>query len=305
MSLKLSVDESQEVSESVLSFAEFLIEIDAHFKHVIFELLKWDPKEVKISWGANNVVMQFRHQDQRYLFRVPKHGPFQLKAVHLANSYFKSLNFFPKIIYFDHKCIIEEYIEGEHLHTGQPVHFENLARALAQMHCIPIEGYGPLVYRGQGEFENPDQLVGPKLYHRFNRCVELGYLKGDLPVFERLFFDWYEAYSEMPRVICHGDLWDSNAFCLKNGEVKLIDWESVGAYPFYQDLKMLHNSWMTEENRQHFVQTYEQETQVSLDLSYSSFVGLFKEIRNPKGMVGEKIRRLQTEFLRYASQHQA
>lgn len=295
-----SLVDSFSEEEDLPPFGIFLNEIEEYFNYVTQEVLGWHPKEIQINWGHNNVVLKFSHLNETFLFRVPKFTPLQIRAARLASSYFQGESFFPEIVYFDHKCVIERFVFGRHLETASIEHLKDLAISFSKIHKIPAEGLGPLLCRGQGEFTKLVEFPGPSVEHRLQKSYQLGYLKRER-AFETAFFNYYANYEKLPSSICHGDFWSGNGLCTVTGRVSLIDWESLGAYPFYQDLKFLHSSWMDEKRKSSFVVAYEKQSGKKLDLGMSAFVAFYKELTNSRGMVVKKLQRLQREFMQHQS----
>lgn len=239
-------------------FHTFIFDIYDHFNLVVIKKLGWDPIDVKITQGTNNVVIGFSYLDARYIFRVPKYGIRQLKTVMCIRRILGGKPYFIDVIYYDDKCLIERFVNGKFLDKNADSEgFIQLAKVMTDIHNLSGENFGPLKYKNIGIAESFQSYY----LHNIDTIWDANspYLNFESNKLDELKKYWYSVLlnTKSEAVICHGDLWHNNIFyCNNNQLVTLIDWDRCGIYHREKDLRFLISKEITEEQRSSFYAHY-------------------------------------------------
>jgi len=254
----IPTDEWLALSTSEQEFCHFIYEIYEHFDLVITQNLGWKAIDVKINQGTNNIVIGFSYLGDRYIFRVPKIGIQQLKTIMCIRQELNGKPYFIDIVYYDHKCLIERYAEGELLSEfSSPHSFAELAVVMGDIHSYSGEKFGPLIYSNVGaanDFQSYYVKGIDKVWAEMEK-----YLKFEQNKLSMLKHYWNLVLEETNSdpVICHGDLWHNNIFYSTDSQkITLIDWERCGVYHKEKDLRFLISKSVTEEQRNIFLANY-------------------------------------------------
>jgi hypothetical protein len=250
----IPTEEWLSMSASDRAFAHFIYDIHEHFDLVIRTKLDWKPINIKINQGHNNIVMGFDFLEQGYVFRVPKRGIRQLKTIMCIRQQLNGKSYFPDVIYYDDKCLIEHYANGEQLtELSDSNAFAKLALVMADIHHYPGRQFGPLMYGNSGvanDFKSYYIKGIDKAWDRIERFIKLE--STDLQILKN---HWYAVLeqSDGEHVICHGDLAHQNIFYSEDKKsITLIDWDACGIYHKEKDLRFLLNKHITEKQRNAF-----------------------------------------------------
>jgi serine/threonine protein kinase len=242
------------LSSSDRAFAHFIYDIHEHFDLVVRTKLNWKPANIKINQGHNNIVMRFDFLEQRYVFRVPKRGIRQLKTIMCIRQQLNGKSYFPDVIYYDDKCLIEHYADGEQLNELSDSNaFAKLAIVMADIHHYPGSQFGPLIYGNSGvanDFKSYYIEGIDKAWDRVERFIKLK--STELQILKN---HWYAVLQQIDGelVICHGDLGHHNIFYSEDKKsIKLIDWDACGIYHKEKDLRFLLDKHITEAQRNAF-----------------------------------------------------
>jgi aminoglycoside phosphotransferase len=236
-----------------------LDEIHDHLVFVLSEKLHWtDATNPEMSAGGGHVVIRFERAGQRYVFRVARHGFAQHKRTMLAYRFAGPLGIIPEKIYHDGVSIVERHVDGRPLsaHIEDAV-LRRLAEALARLHSMPAQGFGPLDFDTQGSF--PDALA----YFAAQPPLELDWSESDVSGAEAARLEAALARAQdVPSEVCaapvrmgHGDLWRDNIIVDAEG-FRIIDWDRIGAYPIERDLAFLLESGLNPVQRAVFFSAY-------------------------------------------------
>lgn len=236
-----------------------LDEIHDHLVFVLREKLHWtDAANPEMSAGSGHVVIRFEHAGQRYVFRVARYGLAQHKRTMLAYRFAGPLGIIPEVVYHDGVSIVERHVDGRPLsaHIEDAV-LRRLAKALARLHSLPAQGFGPLDFDAQGSF--PDALA----YFGAQPALELDWSESDVTGAEaaRLEAALARAKEIPPEVrtapvrLGHGDLWRENII-VDVADFRIIDWDRIGAYPIERDLAFLLESGLNPVQRAVFFSAY-------------------------------------------------
>lgn len=287
--------------ESINQFAGFLIEIQDYFEFITSEKLKWSVENVEITFGHGNVILRFWHSNECYVFKVPKFGQFQIKSQRRAQTFFAETSFFPQVVYFDGKCIIEKFIDGEKLGRDPDCFdYQNLAIALSEIHSQPAEDFGHLIYANVGAEKSSLTYYAERLDMGWSLIAKKGLLKKE--IFTRLQKETIERLRKIdnqPKVLCHGDVWRENViYNPSSGDFKLIDWEGIGAFTKEMDLSFLHRVYVTDQQRAIFFKHYEHE----VDMSMIAFYSFLRIVVNFNRQHYSRLTQAVDNFLSYSDQ---
>lgn len=239
-------------------FKDFLEEIDAHFRYVIHDVIKWSISDVYISRGNNNIVIKFKFDTNNFIFRVPIFGSHQIESMVKAHLIFSNYNFFSRILYADEKCLIEPFINGSCLSSSSGVEvYKSIALALNEIHSHRASGFGWLKSSSEGSECNIDEYYKKYIEKPWILFKESGLIKED--GFQ--FLDYFsckciDIIRESPTVVCHGDIWSKNIICNDLFGIKIIDWESIGVYSCEKDLGFLFDRGVSKKQRDSFFNYY-------------------------------------------------
>jgi thiamine kinase-like enzyme len=294
------INSEQTQPDSTDLFAEFLLEIQDYFNWVMAEKLNWNVANVQITFGHGNVLLKFEQAGETFVFRVPKFGTFQIKNQRRAQAFFGEEAFFPDVVYFDGKCIIERFIEGEKLgrQTDGSDYF-HLGQALAKIHQTPAQGFGHLTHANVGDEESALVYYQERLENGWALIEQKQLLTND--VLKRLQKETLLRLSKidgLPKVVCHGDVWRENViYNASTEQLKLIDWEGVGAFTREMDLAFLHRKYVTKEQRVRFLEGYNS----SVDSSMVAFYSLLRIVVNFNRQHYSRFTQAAENFLTYSS----
>lgn len=267
----IPTEEWLSLSSSDRAFAHFIYDIYEHFDLVVKTKLNWKPANIKINQGHNNIVMGFDFLDQRYVFRVPKRGIRQLKTIMCIRQELNGKPYFPDVIYYDDKCLIEHYADGEQLNALSDSNvFAKLAVVIAEIHHYPGRQFGPLMYGNSGVANDFKSYYIEGIEEAWNKVEH--FTKLEPTDLQTLKDHWYAVLqqSDGELVICHGDLSHHNIFYSEEKEsITLIDWDACGIYHKEKDLRFLLNKHITEEQRNAFFTHYPDEVDEDLLYWYS------------------------------------
>lgn len=219
-----------------------LDEIHDHLVRVLTEKLHWtDATEPEMSAGGGHVVIRFKRNGQRYVFRVAKHGLPQHKRTMLAYRLAGPLGLMPEKIYHDGVSVVERHAEGSALSARvADAVLARLGQGLGRLHALPAQGFGPLDFDTQAAF--PDAMT----YYAAQSAVSLDWAESDLSdsQVDRLQAAVHDANEvplsvrDAPVRLGHGDLWAHNVI-VDATSFTIIDWDRIGAYPVERDLAFL------------------------------------------------------------------
>lgn len=240
------------------AFIAFIYDVLDYFNEVLEKKLKWQPEDIKISQGYNNLVIAFNYQQQRYLFRVPKFGQWQLKNYMRAANLVSHYDFFPERIYIDGQCMIEHFVAGAQLNnTSNLKAYLKLAEHLNQLHTHVGEGYGSLLVDNQGVDKNIAEHYSAKMPAYWEKLRPL--FDNQTDTYQTLKLLWQqklESVNTTP-VLCHGDLWQGNLIYNEaTNQLAIIDWDTCGIYHREKDLYFLLDKRITPACRQAFFEHY-------------------------------------------------
>lgn len=239
-------DPATPVAPAVLASVDpseaMLDEIHDHLVYVLKEKLHWlDATNPEMAMGGGHVVIRFQRGGQHYVFRVAKHGLAQHKRTMLAYRFAGHLGVMPEKVYHDGVSLLERHADGGPL-TAQvtDVVLQRLANALGQLHAMPAQGFGPLDFDAQGS------SVDANAYYQSQPAVDVDWSEMDLtdPQFKALSAAIQGANTLPPSLqgapvrLGHGDLWRNNIL-VTHSNLKILDWDHVGAYPVERDLAVL------------------------------------------------------------------
>jgi predicted Ser/Thr protein kinase len=254
----IPTEEWLSLSSSKRDFALFIYDIHEHFDLVVRTKLDWNPTNIKINQGHNNIVIGFDFLEQRYVFRVPKRGIRQLKTIMCIRQQLNGKPYFPNVIYYDDKCLIEHYADGEQLNELSDSNaFAKLAVVMADIHHYQGRQFGPLIYGNSGVANDFRSYYIEGIDKSWDRIEH--FIKLESTELQILKNHWYEVLqqSNSELVICHGDLAHHNIFYSENKKlITLIDWDACGIYHKEKDLRFLLNKHITEEQRNAFLIHY-------------------------------------------------
>lgn len=240
------------------AFIVFIYDVLDYFDEVLEKKLKWQPEGIKINQGYNNLVIAFNYQQQRYLFRVPKFGQWQLKNYRRAANLISHYEFFPKLIYIDGQCMIEHFVAGVQLNNTYNLKaYLELAKHLNQLHSHLGEGYGLLLVDKQGVNKNIVEHYFNKIKIYWENLQPL--FDDQIPAYQTLILLWQQKLESVTAnpVLCHGDLWQGN--CIYNestNQLTLIDWDTCGIYHREKDLFFLLDEKIPSACKQAFFEQY-------------------------------------------------
>lgn len=297
ISIPNTIDAEQQDTQKqkrIESFANFLLEINDHFNYVLGKL-KWKAENIRINWGAHNVVLAFFYNDKEYIFRVPKIGSIQIRNQRIAYTLFEEYDFIPKMIYFDHKCIIEEFVNGVNLQSAKSDHYQKLAKALGVIHSHPTQGYGTLVNFTTGDLNDFEEYLGEKLNERLDKAFSQNIIPYKEEPFREKCDNYIKEMGQLPTCINHGDIWMDNIKCNAEKTV-LLDWEFISSTTIYRDLIVIEHDWVDSHNKKIFLDEYESYTGTKVEKRYINFMRFVKEVRHPKGMSKTKVAKISKKF---------
>ena len=269
-------------------FARFIYEINDHFDLVVRNKLGWKPTDIKINQGTNNIVLAFSHLDQSYIFRVPKYGIQQLKSIMCIRQKLKGKSYFPDIIYYDDKCLIEHFADGEFLGENNDIEaFTALAVVMADVHSFTGRKFGPLMYQNFGLANDFKSYYLENIDNIWSRAEH--FIKCSPQDFKILKERWYSVCLEphSDPVICDGDLWQNNIFySATNTRLTLIDWDRCGVYHREKDLHFLISKAITDEQRNAFFTHYPYDVNQTLLYWYSFTMQLkYSNYEDPRDFI--------------------
>lgn len=258
----------QSTDETLVPTGSMVQEVHEHLVYVLKEKLDWmDATEPELAAGNGHLLIRFKRQGKRYVFRVGKHGAEQHKRTMLAYRYAGHLGIIPEKVYHDGLCVIEQHVDGSRLSAqASDVVLKQLAQALSRLHGMPAEGFGPLDFNNVGIFENVRkgyQQVPPL-------AVDLA--EADLTTEQlealQLALDSVNTppvvLLNSPTSMGHGDLWAANIM-MTSTEMKILDWDQIGAYPIEFDLAFLLTVNFTSAQREYFLSHYAFAKSVNID----------------------------------------
>ncbi len=280
-----SVEENQR-------FHKILEEVNAHLEYVLLNKFKMsDLVNPEHSLGTGHVVIRFQVGSERWIFRSPLHSRDQLRRAMMAYRLVGSMDLMPEKVYHDGKCVIEKNVEGHPMSSAvSDAALIDLAQKLARMHAIPASCYGPLDFDLQGIHESAAD------YYSKRPPIVVDRSEADLSEpQDRLLSAAVERANAIhpdlhaSRVyLGHGDLWRKNIF-VRPVDVRVIDWERIGAYPPEYDLVFLEQADLTSEQQALFMHHYGRTVNASL----LSWFNLRRTLLNGGLRLQKKIERLQ------------
>ena len=255
----IPADEWEALSQQERDFAHFIYDIYDHFDLVVKEKLGWKPTNIKINQGKGNIVIGFESQGQGYVFRVPKYGIRQLQIIMCIRRTLGDKPYFPNVFYYDDKCLIERYVDGERLsESTSPDVFAKLAAIISDIHSLPGRGFGPLRYKNYGIADDIESYYTEEYFQEeWNNIRQ--HIQPDPEILQTLQRYWRSLLHRKGGefVICHGDLWCDNAlYDDESAKLTLIDWDTCGIYHREKDLHFLISPPVTEEQRHAFFSHY-------------------------------------------------
>jgi thiamine kinase-like enzyme len=229
--------------------------------YVLKEKLDWmDATTPEMALGGGHVVIRFERGGQRYVFRVAKHGLQQHKRSMLAYRWLGALGIIPEKVYHDGVSLLERHADGVPLSAQvSDAVLQQLAQALARIHAMPAQGFGPLDFDTQGAFADATA------YYQAQPLVAVDWAEMDLSddQFEAIQAAVLNANTlpstllDEPVRLGHGDLWRNNILVTAT-ELKILDWDHIGAYPIERDLAFLLELGLSEAQRRLFFFHYAQ-----------------------------------------------
>lgn len=291
-------DNNQE--NSTLAFAGFLIEIQDYFSWVMTEKLKWEVDQVQVTFGHGNVLLRFNYLGDMFVFRVPKYGQFQIKNQRRAQAFFGDESFFPDVVYYDGKCIIERFILGEKLgKQDNGADYFYLGQALAKIHQTSSEGFGHLTHSNVGDEVSSLVYYNQRLDNGWAMIEHKNLVSPD--VLRRLKNETHlrlEKIDTQTKVLCHGDVWRENVIYNPDTcQLKLIDWEGIGSFTREMDLAFLHRNYVSESQRSLFLDGYSH----SVDQSMVAFYSLLRIVVNFNRQHYSRFTQASENFLTYSA----
>lgn len=234
-------------------FDFFLTEIDAHFQMVLAERLGWaEPREVKFKVGAGNVVIRFRHDDEYFIFRVPKYSRRQIRSYLLAYNHFSSFGLMAEKVYHDERCVIERFLPGYNPLSGQfgEQDLKLLALSLRRLHQIPAEGFDRIIYNNCGQYKKLSECFSSYVEKGLSWLEEQNVLDKVRLQHLRSVMSNHNLAAEPVCVICHGDMSAANIL-IDRDAVRFIDWDGICAFPREYDFSYLNvdpgfRKWMDD-----------------------------------------------------------
>jgi hypothetical protein len=246
-----------------------LDEIHDHLVYVLKEKLNWmDATNPEMAAGGGHVVIRFERGGQRYVFRVAKHGLQQHKRTMLAYRHVGPLGIIPEKVYHDGVSLVERHVDGVPLSAQvSDLVLRQLATQLARLHAMPAQGFGPLDFDSQGAFADAGA------YYQAQPMVEVDWTEMDLG--DEQFTEINAAILDAntvpltllsaPVQLGHGDLWRNNML-VTSTDLKILDWDHVGAYPVERELAFLLELGLSDAQRALFFAHYAQRAAVNPDL---------------------------------------
>lgn len=114
-----------------------------------------------------------------------------------------------------------------------------LAKFTISFHNIPVQNYG---YIGNGKADHCTLLsfFEDEYDSRAEKLAAQNIYQGDyIERLKELFFFGLKEYSDLPSVLCHGDLSKKNVIVNDLGEITLIDWDDAIAFNWMADISRM------------------------------------------------------------------
>lgn len=241
--------------------------------------------------GSGHVVIRFKVGSERWIFRSPLYSRDQLKRTLMAYRNLEGINLMPEKLYQDGKSLIEKHVEGHPLSTAaSDGAIVDLARKLGRMHAIPATGYGLL------DFDRQGMCADAATYFSKVPAISVDRSDGDLSESHELMLNAaVERATTLPTdllgsdvVLGHGDLWRRNIVASPS-EIRVIDWDRIGAYPPENDLIFMADADLTMAQQALFLHHYGRPVNHSL----LSWFNLRRTLMNKRLRLEKKIERIQ------------
>lgn len=273
-------------------FHHILEEVVDHLEHVLLSKFKIGVLvNPEYAVGRGHVVIRFQSGSERWVFRSPLHGREQLKRNLLAYRHVGSMDLMPEKVYHDGKCLIEKYVEGHPLSSAaSDAAIIDLARKLARMHALPATHYGPLDFDLQGMHDSAAAYFSGKPLIVVDRS------DADLSESQERLLNaavkraalMHPELMDSGVVLGHGDLWRKNIL-VSSEEVRVIDWDRIGAYPPEYDLVVIAEAELTSAQQILFLEHYGRPVNTSL----LSWFNLRRTLLNGGLRLDKKVARLR------------
>jgi aminoglycoside phosphotransferase (APT) family kinase protein len=252
------------------AFQQFLKEIDDHFVYVVGDLLGWKVTGTpEFGVGSGNVVIRFENQaGGRYLFRVPRFAQDPLRRVALAYRHFGASGLLPEQIYIDGKCALERYAQGVALSDRSPdPALASLGRALAKIHAVSGEGFGPLSHGTSGGFVDARAYYAQSVFPASVDDADEDLDEQQAGTLERLAQRARQlpaALHDAPVRLGHGDMWRRNIVVNADGGITLIDWDRIGCYPREYDFIFMVDADLSPQQKKLVLGAYGEDLDAQL-----------------------------------------
>ena len=247
-----SVEENQR-------FHKIMEEVNDHLAYVLRDKFKMvELVNPEHAVGRGHVVIRFQSGGERWIFRSPLHSRDQLRRIMMAYRLVGSMGLMPDKVYHDGKCLIEKNVDGHPMSSAaSDAAIIDLANKLARMHAIPASRYGPLDFDLQGTH------ASAAIYYSGRLPMVVDRSDADLSESQELLLNSaIERANAMPPdlmdsrvVLGHGDLWRKN-IVVRADEVRVIDWDRIGAYPPEYDLVFIADAELTSAQKALFLHHY-------------------------------------------------
>lgn len=205
----------------------------------------------KIEKAANNTVYSVEVSGEKYIFKLyrgkdwPENGkiPFVYRMlVKYKVPCAELIEFSRDDEKYPAGYLIEREVQGTAADTvsfdrkQETVFYAKLAKLLSSVHSISMKNFG-WIGDGEPEYDSMLSFFQDEFDDRTQELIDNQiYTAAEISKMRDRFFETLKKFSDLPAVLCHGDLSQKNVIVSESGELVLIDWDDAMAYNWMADI---------------------------------------------------------------------
>jgi aminoglycoside phosphotransferase (APT) family kinase protein len=216
------------------------------------------------SKGCDQIVKIITTKDnKKYVVKIPNHPKYNYREK-IACEKLKKLKIIPKIIYFNKKYIIQEYVEGKDIDeikiplTKIKKVYLDIGQILKQIHTVKINGFGKITEKGVSKYKNFEKWMYFEFIYKNLKYIEEEKILSKIQIekLNKYLKENKPSLKSKDSVLLRFDYEESNIKIKNNKITGIIDFGDLSAGPKEFDLVRPYINYYGSKKYDYFIEGY-------------------------------------------------